>query len=755
MTVDVAGLIRDAGSNATNLVIAARGEIGGSASALVGLAANPGITGTFAYSAPSMPAPFTPATPPQLVESVLDLSGKPGSAPSLTPLPGAKEGIGTMPTFKGKAPILDFPVRPSELRDFSLPAPELDLTGNFPAAPVIADGVMPDAPSITLPAQPGAGRAFTESLPVIKTEFDFPEPPELLTAIGAMPELAWPDMPDRPQIDVPQFNVLAPVLNGQAPTGLDAKFMSAYREAAPSFFAALDGQMDAGLKRLNPAYHDQLALMEGKLQSFIADGGTALKPEIEDAIYARTTGKVHAEFKRVRSTAYADAARRGFTLPDGVAFSAVRQARQDGADNNTRAAVEIAIKMAELEQQNIQFAITTSGQLRNTAMQAAISYHQNLISINGQALDAAKSVLAMMIEGYNTEVKLYEARLGGYRADAAVFEAHMRGVSTHIEIFKAEIAGFEAEVQVDTAKVNAYRAKVDAAQAIGALYKSQVEAIVSQAGLEKLKIESFGARVEAYRSEVQAKVAEWQGFSAAVNGEEAKAQIYAQQVQGFKAGVEAGAVKVTSYRTMVDAEISKLALQKLKIEGFAAQVQAFGAEAQAKAGAWQGYTAGVSGEAAKMQAFAVEGQAFGHEVDAYKAGLEANVAAINGAAAGNRGKLDAYTAENQAYGAKMQAEGARASAAMTFQQHLISAYSAANQAAIAVAEQNASLYRVQSQVALEIGKVTYTGMVEAAKVKVAAAEGVARTAIGAAGIYGSMAGAALSGMNSLVVAEAT
>lgn len=743
-------IIQDAERRAQHSFDAVRIALAGATTELAALYANPGMVGKSAVTDPAPPGPFTPATPPTLTEVVLDTTGAPGEAPGTDKLPDVMEGLRERPKFSKLPPVLVFPSRPSEMEDFTEPAPDINATLDLGEAPSMDPGEQPTRPEIVLPQQPGQLRQLQSTAPNIRTDFRVPEPPALLERIGEAPTVRDRAEPEAPQIDIPLFSAVAPAAPGDAPAEIATELIKTYRETAPAFIAALEGQLDARMEKINPEFHNQMALLEGRLRSFIVDQGTALRPEIENAIYERSKDKVSAEFRRARDSAYSDAAKRGLTLPDGAAFSAVRHARLAGADANARAAVEIAVKQAEMEQQNIQFAITTSNQLRATALQASISYHQSLVSINGQAVDVAKAVVNNIIEAYNASLKVYSAKMEGYKAEATVYEAHLRAIATTVEVYRSRISALQAMVQVDATRIEAYKAGIGALQATADLYQSQIQALVAQTGLEKLKLEAFGAEVEAYRAEAQAKAAEWQGYAAAIGGEEAKAKLYAANMDGFRALVESKRAQMEGYKVGVDAKIAGLGAERLKIEGYAAKVQAYAAKAQAKRGAWDGYSAGVSGETAKIQGYSAEVGAYAQEVAGWKAQVDANAAKISGVAAGNKARLDAYSAENAAYGEKMRAEGARTSAAMQFQQQLIAAYDAANRAAVARSESESRHYQTQVQVAIERGRLDTQVLIENAKITLAAAEGISKASLAGGEVLAGMASAAMSGMNTLV-----
>ena len=479
--------------------------------------------------------------------------------------------------------------------------------GSIVPLPVLNAGVAPIntavKPQLAEPAIPAPFRQFALTAPTINTSFAFPAVPAELQSLNIpSPTLVDRVVPTAPDLQIPLFTGVAPVNTAVAPTDYVAQFGAAYSSASATMVAALNGQFDAFLAKINPQYQSQMTAIETQLTTYLA-GGTALKPSIENAIYERTRDKVNAEYKRSREAALTDGAKRGFTMPDGAVFSAMQQARQAGADNNSRAAVEIAVMQAEMEQKNLQFAVSTSTQLRTAALQASISYHGNLVQVNGQALEYAKSVLSAMIEVYNTLVKAFSIQLEAYRADVMVYETRIRAVGTAIEIYRAQIAGVEAGVRIDVAKVEVYRARVEALFALSNAYRGQIEAVVSQANLEKMKIELFGAQVQAYGTEAQAKASEFQGYSALVNGQEARMRAYGEEVRAYVANVE-------GYRATVQAkqaEIEAVGLTNRTILGqYTAQVEGYRALVDAKS---RVATTTIEFQKTKLQAFVAQATA--------------------------------------------------------------------------------------------------------------------------------------------------
>ena len=557
---------------------------------------------------------------------------------ALTTAIGAVERLGyTQLTFSG-TPL---PSAPPQSVSFVLPTLG-DVSLDLPAEPVgtlvfqdiaaIQPGTLPTlsaaAPTITLPTEPGALAAFSNVAPTINTSITFPEPPNaLLNPLIDAPVLTDRAEPVKPQTLLPSFTAITPLDNTVAPTDLEGSFSGAYREAAPQFITMINGYVDAQLTKLNPKFHGQMAAIETQLTKYLA-GGTGLAPEVEDAIYARAQAKNDLEAKRMQDAAFADNAARGFTLPAGVMVSALARARQEAANNNAKAANEIAIAQAEMEQKNLQFAVTASTGLRTAMVNATLSYMQNLGQLNGQALDYGKTVLSSILELYNTAVKAYSVKLEAYKAETMVFEVKLKSAMAGIELYRVEIAALQAMTQVDQSKVEVYKARIDTLTSLSNVYRAQIEAVVGRTSLEKLKLEVFQTQVQTYSAQVQSKNAEWQGYSAAIGGQTAKAQIFntqvqafGQQVQAYKAEIEAKAevVRATAtsndararqytatmqgYQTVVQARgqvaSTKLENQRQEIVAFQAQTQAAVSQAQV-ANEYYKSTASIGIENAKL-----------------------------------------------------------------------------------------------------------------------------------------------------------
>ena len=485
--------------------------------------------------------------------------------PMPKPLPVPPAYSGSAPTLTAKPPASVDTPRPAELRAFTKVAPSMD-TIVVPPAPVALD------------------------------QFDFTPP--VLRDI---------QVPDAPVVALPEFSAQRPETNLAVPSDFAERFRFDFADQNTSMRSALEGAIDAQLAKINPQFHTQMSAIEARLSQYLA-GGSALRPEIEDAYFQRAADKASAEYQRTRDAAYAEGASRGFTIPGGAVFSAAARARQAAADNNARAALEMALKQAELEQQTLQFAVTQSSNLRQMVLNATMQWAGHLVQINGQALQYAQGVLQASVQLYETQVRIVQANVEIYRAEAQVYEYRLKSVLAVYDIYRAQVQALESQVNVDRARVEVFSTQANAYAAVANAYRAVIDGVAAKAQIEKLRVDAFGAEVQAYSAEVSAKTAEWNGYRAAMEVNAVKTQAYQAQVQAF--GQE-----VSAYKAQVEASESQIRAVTATNEG----------TARAYAAAMEGYRALVAGRSAAVEA---EIKNYMAGLDQYKAQAQAKEASL-------------------------------------------------------------------------------------------------------------------------------
>lgn len=648
--------------------------------------------------------------------------------------------VGSAPTFSRTAPRIDAPTKPGSVQALNESFPELQPIGTT------FSGVAPTAPTfdrITLnePVRPAAIDSFQKVAPTINTLFPAPVKPDAFA--GSLPALSDITMPAKPTRSTPAFNGSRPDDLPDAPD-VQSAYTSGWSSASTAFKSAVDMAIDELIGKVAPLY----PALEQKLQAFISgETQTGFAPVVEDAIYARSRAKQDAEAKRVADDAILRAARMGFTLPNGALVSSLNKSRQAASDNNAASSRDIVVMQAEMQQKNMQLALQLSSQLKQSVVQAAVSYHGNLIQLNGHAVQFASGVADSLVKTYQAAVSAFNARADLYKSDATVFETLVRASMAEIEVYKAEIQGELAKVQVDEGRVRLFQAQVEAHQTAVQTYSTQVQALVALSNLEKFKLEAFESEVRAYMAMVDASKAEWQAYSAAWSGEESKvrallaqAQTYTAQVEGYKATVMADATKVDAAAKVNSATV----------QAYEARVRAYMAEVDANRAQWAGYTAAYAGEEAKMKAFATESQAYAAQVEAFRTQVLAATAEFEAGATAEKLTLQNYEAQVRAWGEKARALAAKVTALVQAEETVVHGYQVASQAAIQSAAAQAEKYRAEAAFNIESAKTAAMFSLDQAKVKTDTLKAIADTGVSAGQVYRGLAESSLSGLTTLV-----
>lgn len=335
----------------------------------------------------------------------------------------------------------------------------------------------------------------------------------------------------------------------------------------------------------NPNYSSALldalkAIILQRLQ-----GGTGLSPAVEQAIWDRTRDRETATSLANEAEIQRASEALGFSLPSGVMAAQLRDAQKAYYDKLTEQSRDIAIKQAELEQQNMKDAINEGVQLESKLIDYATQVEQ-------LAFQAAKTLAENSIQIYTAGVEAYKSLMQGYQTYAAAYETIIKGELAKVELFKGEISAEQMKADVNKALVEQYKAQIEVQVALVNRYQAQV-------GAAKTLVEIEQAKVQAYGEEVK-------GFVAKINGETAKVEAYKAEVQGYSAKVQGQGEKAKALGMKANAQA----------EAAKAEIARFQALAQAKTGEWQGYSARVQAEAARVESIY---KGYSVQLDAYRA----------------------------------------------------------------------------------------------------------------------------------------
>lgn len=528
-------LVTDAFATARNYANSAQSQISTFTGALAAdIQSAPTINLSWeALAAPNLGS--VPARPNSLesIEAELTFDGDGSIAASK---PGALNVVApniAIDDFTEPDPTVDFGAPPT--LDFGV-APTISI-GTAPTVPDIAVITVPDAPVITLPNTPAYLALATPTFAGVDLHASF------LTSLETPPAL----------------DLVAPTPYSYSP--------------GPEYSSTL------------------LTALQSVLEQRIG-GGTGLDPSVEAAIWDRArdreTNLAQASIDEV--TRQAEAA--GFSLPTGALNVALRQAQREYYEKVSGLSRDIAIKQADLEQQNLKETITSVIDLEGKLIDNAFRLEQ-------LAFESAKFVAQNAVDIYNAQVTNYRALVEGYTAYANAYRTIIEGELAKVEVYKAEIQAELAKAQTNHTLVEQYKAEVQARLANVEVYRAQIEGAKALTELE-------GAKLAAVREKIQA-------FIAGINGETAR-------VEAYKAQVQAQGFKAEAYRSGVNAQLATVEVYRAKAQAFSAKAGAqadkaraelafYNSKVQAYSAEWEGWRARVLAESERVKAIAMKGDA--------------------------------------------------------------------------------------------------------------------------------------------------
>lgn len=438
----------------------------------------------------------------------------------------------------GDAPALTVPTPPTfDNIVWASPNIPTPFTGTLDIGQYLPDPFDANPPVLSFGDAPAPFSANVPDAPGINTQFEYPD---LTVNLPAPPSLLSISTSKFDGVTIPTLAEAVPTLNLVAPS---------IREYTPG------AQYTSAL----------LTSLKNTLQDRIDNGGTGLKPEIEEAIWNRGRDR---EYRQMRD-ALADLERMetlGFAFPPGVYVDARVKIQTEMGYNSANISREIMIEQAKLELQNVLKALDTATALEGNMLNYTNQVEQRLFESTRYATQAG-------VEIYNSQVRAYAAYVDAYKTKVAIYEAQIRGELAKVEAYKAEIDAEQAKAQINTALIAQYKTQADVALASIEVYKAQIAAIQTKAEIEKLKVQIFGEQVRAYGARVNAYTAGVEGFRATIQAEASKQDAFKSQVDAYTAQVNA-AVRVS------DAKIAEF---KGRVDAKTAEWQAFTAQAEAEA----------------------------------------------------------------------------------------------------------------------------------------------------------------------------
>lgn len=200
-----------------------------------------------------------------------------------------------------------------------------------------------------------------------------------------------------------------------------------------------------------------LTAMRSQLLTWVQGASTGLDATVEARLWERMRNREHVGAQRAVENATRQAAARGWRRPPGAMFVEIDRALQDQRVAVSGGNREVAIKQAELEQANRQFAFKLGWDVEGGLLKFIGESRQ-------RSLEAAKFMSQLVNEVFKVHVEAYRAEIGAvadlFKAEADVFSSIITGRSTMVraqaDVYKAkaEVVQIEATTRIEAAKAN-------------------------------------------------------------------------------------------------------------------------------------------------------------------------------------------------------------------------------------------------------------------------------------------------------------
>lgn len=223
-------------------------------------------------------------------------------------------------------------------------------------------------------------------------------------------------------------------------------------------------------------------------------------------------------------------------------------------------------------------------------------------------------------------------------ATKRLFEVARFQAEAQINVFNAQIGLFNAQNQAFQTLAQVYRTKLDGALAKLQAYKTAVDAQVAVGQINQQRVEVFKAKLSAVQSSVEV-------FTAMMRGAQVRADVIKNQFDAYRADVQAYAeqigaekVKFDAYESRIKGETAKASMLDAQARAYAATIQGLASKSEIK----------VKGAQIKMEAARVRIQEYVSKLDAYKAELQASLSDVQHNTQVFQARVDGWKAAAQA-----------------------------------------------------------------------------------------------------------
>lgn len=271
---------------------------------------------------------------------------------------------------------------------------------------------------------------------------------------------------------VSSFNVVEP--NVFIPTNAEGASLAKFNELSDAVIDKLVGLFRGYMSEYFPNECGYLTKAQQWICDTLTNGGTGIRPNVEDQIFQRERARTLQEAQRATDETLATFAARGYPLPPGAAAHAVRMVQQGAQAAAAQASRDIAIKQMDIEIENTRFAVDKAIALYSAAVGAAGDYIKAM-SIGPQ------SGMQLIPSITDSQSRLISAASEYYRARIAVRELELKTKLPNAEFDQASrVKNGDWNMQM---VANKLQAAIEAARSLSTQAAAALNGLHAQAGI--------------------------------------------------------------------------------------------------------------------------------------------------------------------------------------------------------------------------------------------------------------------------------
>jgi hypothetical protein len=278
------------------------------------------------------------------------------------------------------------------------------------------------------------------------------------SSAGSVPNIS------RPELVIPEFDPT---------TDFTGDFLTSYNDAIADWDPDFTRQVTSFINKYCP---NLIGCLKTSVDSWICAviqgdrsvvTATGMQQGVEDAIWERGRAREAMEYRQSVDEAVAGYAARGWTVPGGVLIDAVQRAGQAYSAKVSTHSRDVMIKVADVEIENIRFAVGEGVKVRLGMLSALFSYLGTWFKLREMAIDKARALLDAKIRLRESIAAYYHAIIG---AAGLMLKYDEIRTEAHIRISDIDMRGFAAHLE---ARVNA---AISAAEAMGKIAAAALSA---------------------------------------------------------------------------------------------------------------------------------------------------------------------------------------------------------------------------------------------------------------------------------------